>query len=496
MNKSQKFSVLAHLDTSHCRKSDGKSKFYLKVRIAGQARLYDIQPELTMDKKFWVHEIDHETGKRKKRMRIHHAKANLNSKTLERHLAVKVDEMMAIIEDMLRKGNAPSHPSLSQLWKGSEARTFAEFIQWRIDEDSAGVKASTVSRWVSIQRCVQEFDRKVLLSDVSQEWLLRYEHYLRHDKPITRGSGREEKKAIARNFGMTNNTIVTRFGYLGKILAYAAKNDFVGRNPMDMFYADKATKKRMTYKRPERNVLEGAEIDRLHRAYVEKELIVMFKDAKPHLQEKALKYHQVLQQILVSIYTGFRFGDIAKFGEEGEVAVGMGRITLTMQKVDKRQTLKATDRLMEVLSLKTEGKLLSAPIYCNAHANKLLRKVLSLLGFTKHYSWHDLRRTFASYLQEKNVDIHKVSKLMGHSSVTTTERYVKVRDQDLDTAMEVWDEASESSPQPSPDDNGIVPELLEMIRLNPGIKLPEKLQKLVAEHLPNTSTNPALRVVG
>ena len=38
---------------------------------------------------------------------------------------------------------------------------------------------------------------------------------------------------------------------------------------------------------------------------------------------------------------------------------------------------------------------------------------------------HDLRRTFATYMLEKGVDLLDVSKMMGHSSPETTKRYDK-----------------------------------------------------------------------
>ena len=45
---------------------------------------------------------------------------------------------------------------------------------------------------------------------------------------------------------------------------------------------------------------------------------------------------------------------------------------------------------------------------------------------------HDLRKTFGSMLIGKGVDIYRVSKLLGHSSVTVTEsHYVDILDRDL-----------------------------------------------------------------
>ena len=49
---------------------------------------------------------------------------------------------------------------------------------------------------------------------------------------------------------------------------------------------------------------------------------------------------------------------------------------------------------------------------------------------------HDLRRTFATRLISKNVDIVEVQKLMGHASVATTGNYVRKDEENLRMAAE------------------------------------------------------------
>ena len=49
---------------------------------------------------------------------------------------------------------------------------------------------------------------------------------------------------------------------------------------------------------------------------------------------------------------------------------------------------------------------------------------------------HDLRRTFATRLISKNVDIVEVQKLMGHASVATTGNYVRKDEENLRKAAE------------------------------------------------------------
>lgn len=58
-----------------------------------------------------------------------------------------------------------------------------------------------------------------------------------------------------------------------------------------------------------------------------------------------------------------------------------------------------------------------------------------------HARWHDLRHTFASMLLEKDESVFVISKLLGHKSIKTTERYLHLRDQAARNAISSLDGA-------------------------------------------------------
>ena len=57
------------------------------------------------------------------------------------------------------------------------------------------------------------------------------------------------------------------------------------------------------------------------------------------------------------------------------------------------------------------------------------------------FHWHDLRHTFASRLVMKGIDLHTVSKLMGHKTLTVTQRYAHLSPEHNLAAVEVLDAA-------------------------------------------------------
>ena len=63
---------------------------------------------------------------------------------------------------------------------------------------------------------------------------------------------------------------------------------------------------------------------------------------------------------------------------------------------------------------------------------KSVKRWVKRAGINKHISWHMARHTFATLITlEQGVPIETVSKMLGHTNVSMTERYAKVTPQKL-----------------------------------------------------------------
>lgn len=72
--------------------------------------------------------------------------------------------------------------------------------------------------------------------------------------------------------------------------------------------------------------------------------------------------------------------------------------------------------------------------------NKSLNSLTKKAGITKHISFHISRHTWATQALRKGISIDKVSKLMGHANIRETQIYAKIVSEELDKAMEAFND--------------------------------------------------------
>lgn len=80
--------------------------------------------------------------------------------------------------------------------------------------------------------------------------------------------------------------------------------------------------------------------------------------------------------------------------------------------------------------------------YQREYYNKYLKSLQSILKIETKLSSHIARHTYSDILQRTNKDVYLVSKILGHSNVNTTEKYLRsLRTKDLkDTSKELYDD--------------------------------------------------------
>lgn len=137
-------------------------------------------------------------------------------------------------------------------------------------------------------------------------------------------------------------------------------------------------------------------------------------------------------------YSGMRYGDAARLRWNDLHASGNGfvHIGFTAQKTGKRQSVYVP---AEILPEKKDGDLVfSLPHPTNI--NRHLKKWAALAGVKKNVHLHTARHTFATCAVSRGIDLYVVSKLLGHSNISTTQIYAEVVDRKkMEAAMKMKD---------------------------------------------------------
>ena len=87
----------------------------------------------------------------------------------------------------------------------------------------------------------------------------------------------------------------------------------------------------------------------------------------------------------------------------------------------------------EALFLNSRGKRLTS-----RSINRIIKKYILLGSLSLDVSPHSLRHAFATHLLEMGADLRDIQELLGHESISTTQRYTHIS---VDRLMEVYDRA-------------------------------------------------------
>lgn len=148
-----------------------------------------------------------------------------------------------------------------------------------------------------------------------------------------------------------------------------------------------------------------------------------------NLEVSDRKLRHVLDAFLFCCYVGLRFSDFCQLSPANFIKIN-GKRWLHFK------SIKTGIELRLPLHLLFEGKALSildryciaefASLGSNSEVNKCLAQITMIARIKKHVTYHTARHTCATLLIHQGVPITTVQKLLGHTSVKTTEIYSEI----------------------------------------------------------------------
>jgi len=258
------------------------------------------------------------------------------------------------------------------------------------------IRDTTLSKYTATKKRIEDYleyqykKKDIPVRDVNFQFVLDYETYLRS------------------KCDCGHNSTVKHLRYLKQILSEAFKNRYITTDPFVDY--------RLGYKSVDKECLLESEIKKLMSQKFE-----------------AKRLEEVRDVFLFQCFTGLAYIDAANLTEDNiqEDEFGQKWIRLYRQK----SSIQANIPLLEVPEMildkykHLDGKLL--PIHTNQKMNEYLKEIANLSGINKRLSTHCGRHSFATIMLTKGVSIESVSKMLGHTNITTTQIYAKILNQKI-----------------------------------------------------------------
>ncbi len=312
------------------------------------------------------------------------------SNELNAFLYEKIIELQMIELGYWKRGREVTLSSIKEDVKNG-IRPVVSFLKFAVQTiEKSDRKDSTKANMMHTVDALREFRSMIEFSDVNYTFLKEFDEFLR-------------KKDLKQS------TIHKHLRILRTLTNEAIKEGYILREayPFDKFKMKKGKKEHV--------FLLPAELERLEKLV---------------LPERKNNCQHVLDAFLFCCYTGLRFSDFKQLNDSYRTNID-GQEWIVMK------SIKTGVKLSIPLYLLFGGKALKivrkygslgvlAALGCNADTNRLLRKLGDMARVRKHFTFHTARHTCATLLMHRGVPITTVQRLLGHTSVKTTEIYSEV----------------------------------------------------------------------
>ncbi len=144
-------------------------------------------------------------------------------------------------------------------------------------------------------------------------------------------------------------------------------------------------------------------------------------------------------------FTGLAYADVKKLSKNNLVLsiTGDQWIKINRSKTDTRSNIPLLPIAQAIIQKYADNSVLSEnerllPVLSNQKMNAYIKEIADLCEINKNLTFHLARHTFATTVTLSNgVPIESVSKMLGHTSLKTTQHYAKILDRKVNEDMQI-----------------------------------------------------------
>lgn len=399
MRPNKKFGIHFWIKTSK-KRIDGKVPIYARITLKG------IRTDFSIKRLIHENEWCSQTGRALPKTRI--------SNTLNPYLDKVATEVRDCYESFGKKKEYVTAHKIKDRYLGGEqdSHTLSALIDFHNRVELPKLAPGTAKNYSATENYLKKYlkarykTEDINLCQIDFAFILQFEEYLKNCKPL------RDCQPLGHNGAMKH---MERFQ---KMMGLAHKFEWVPHNPFKRY--------QLKFREKEATFLEESELGTLERF-------------RPRNKRLAL----TLDMFLFACYTGLSYIEIKKLrpfhiitGIDGEDWINVSRqktrVPVKVPLLRKaREILEAYKGNPEVAR---SGELL--PIPTNQTVNRDIKTLAQKAGIDKHLTFHSARHTFATTITLTNgVPIETVSKLLGHTKLSTTKRYARVIEQKISQDM-------------------------------------------------------------
>lgn len=419
MKNKKSFGIHFMIKTSK-RRSDGKVPIYGRISVDGRRSEFSLNQFIAEEE--WCN--------RSRRIIRKYPVAKILNPLLDE----VATEIRQIFDGFERKKEYISAQLVKKRYLGLEegVNTLKGVIKYHREEEFSKLSPGTAKNYNATEVYLDNFLREKLKTDdihlaqINYALIVRFENYLRTCKPLRSGQP------------LSNNGIMKHMERFQKIYGLAVKFDWVEKNPFKRY--------QLKFEDYDSDFLDRGELKSFENLVPKTQRLIISKDI-----------------FVFSCYTGLSYVEIKNLRPQDIVngIDGNQWVDVIRQKTKTSVKVPLLKSARDIYAKydghpKAESTGLLFPTPANATLNKDVKALAVMARIKKHLTFHVARHTFATTVTLLNgVPMETVSKLLGHTKLSTTKRYSRVIEQKISQDMNVLRKVLGESPKHLGSDKGV-----------------------------------------
>lgn len=388
--------------------------FFLRNRGKSESNLSTIYARITVDSKRSEFSTQHKATDKWDPKLGKMTGTSAEARMVNRHLDDVRTKIYEIYDRLLREDKPISAQIIRDMYQGKddEQRMLLELFKEHNDRIESligkGYSTGTLQRYKAARTHLKNYllflkrAGDIPLREIDYQFISGFEHYLKSEK------------------NCAHNTATKYIVNFKKIMRIALANQYIDKDPFFHWKSNWKTK--------EREFLTSDELNKL-----------------AHKEFTITRLEQVRDIFLFCCFTGLAYADVNKLSPNDIIPGINGQhwIKTKRQKTNTLSSIPLLPTAFEILekykqhSCRTEQEKL-LPVLTNQKSNAYLKEIADVCGIKKSLTTHLARHTFATTVTlSRGVPMETVSKMLGHTSLKTTQLYAKVLDSKISSDMEL-----------------------------------------------------------